>query len=246
MKRLVDTLAVIPAFNEAARVGAVVHGVRAALPDADVLVVDDGSRDTTAEQARAAGARVVRHPFNLGYGAGLQTGYKWALRRGHRFVVQLDADGQHDPATIPRVLAPVQRGDADVVIGSRFVAPSGYEMGVTRSFGRRASQGLLRAFGGPRVADPTSGFQALARPVVRFYCSDIFPADFPDIDMILLLHRQGFRVAEVPVEMAPNPPGHASMHGGWRPLYYGYKMLLAMLRSHGVPRLAALRDGDGV
>jgi cellulose synthase/poly-beta-1,6-N-acetylglucosamine synthase-like glycosyltransferase len=230
------SLLVIPAFNEARSIGAVVDRVRATDLDLDVLVVNDGSRDETPAIARAHGAIVVSHPFNLGYGAALQTGYKYALRNGYGRVVQMDADGQHDPAYVPRLLEPVLAGEADVVIGSRFVEASGYEMSGARSFGRAFLQRLLVWCGGPHIADPTSGLQALSEPVVRFCCSDFYPFDFPDIDVLLLLHRQGFRIREIPVTMAPSPPLRKPMHAGLRAVYYPYKMLLSTFRSWLTPR----------
>lgn len=236
------SLLIIPAFNEARSIASVVDRVRAAGLELDVLVVNDGSRDDTAALARAHGALVVSHPFNLGYGAALQTGYKFALRNGYAHVVQMDADGQHDPAYIPKLLEPVRAGTADVVIGSRFVEASGYEMGGARSFGRVFLQRLLVWCGGPRIYDPTSGMQALSQPVFHFCCSDFYPFDFPDIDVLLLLHRHGFRIAEVPVTMAPSPPMRKPMHAGLRALYYPYKMLLSTFRSWLTPRTKLAAD----
>lgn len=238
-----DVLVVIPAFEEARRIGAVVRGVRAALPGTDVLVVDDGSTDGTGRVARAAGARVVTHVFNLGYGAALQTGYKRADRDGYGAVVQLDGDGQHRPEDLPRLLGPLESGAADVVIGSRFAAGSDYRMGAVRTVGRLLLQRLLVALGGPRIADPTSGLQALSRPAFRLCCSDFYPTDFPDIDVLLLLARHGMRIVEIPVEMAPSPPGKVALHGGLRDAYYMYKMLLATFRSRLGPPIKAPRDG---
>jgi len=235
-------LLIIPAFNEARSIGDVVDRVRATGFAIDVLVVNDGSRDDTAALASAQGAIVVSHPFNLGYGAALQTGYKYALRHGYAHVVQMDADGQHDPSYIPQLLEPVRDGRADVVIGSRFVEASGYEMGGARSFGRVFLQRLLVWCGGPQIFDPTSGLQALSRPVVRFCCSDFYPFDFPDIDVLLLLHRQGFRIEEVPVKMAPSPPLRKPMHAGLRAVYYPYKMLLSTFRSWLTPRAKLAAD----
>jgi glycosyltransferase involved in cell wall biosynthesis len=188
------SLLVIPAFNEQRSIA--VDRVRASGLDLDVLVVNDGSRDETATLASQHGAQVVSHPFNLGYGAALQTGYKYALRNDYDHVVQMDADGQHDPAYIPQLLAPVRAGEADVVIGSRFIEASGYEMGGARTVGRVFFQRLLVWCGGPRLADPTSGLQALAKPVFRFCCSDFYPFDFPAI-YVLLCCRQGFRIREI-------------------------------------------------
>ncbi|MBI3767376.1 MAG: glycosyltransferase family 2 protein [Deltaproteobacteria bacterium] len=229
-------LVVIPALNEGSRIARVIDGLRRAAADLDVLVVDDGSSDDTATRARAAGARVVSHPFNLGYGAALQTGYKHALRAHYAHLVQMDGDGQHDPADVPRLVAPLRAGAADVVIGSRFMVASGYHMGAARAVGRTFFQRLLVACGGPRVTDPTSGFQALARAAFTFCCADFYPSDFPDVDVLLLLHRRGLRIVEVPVTMAPNPPGHVPMHAGVRAVYYPYKMLLSTLRSAFAPR----------
>jgi glycosyltransferase involved in cell wall biosynthesis len=229
-------LVIIPALNEGNRITHVIDGVRRSAVDIDVLVVDDGSSDDTAAQARAHGARVLSHPFNLGYGAALQTGYKHALRHGYAYVVQIDADGQHDPADVPRLLEPLRAGSADVAIGSRFVEASGYRMGAARSAGRRFFERLLVACGGPSIADPTSGFQALDRAAFTFCCADFYPSDFPDVDVLLLLFRRGLRIVEVPVTMAPSPPGHTSMHAGLRALYYPYKMLLSTLRSALAPR----------
>jgi len=234
--RPANGLVIIPALNEAATIGAVIERLRAAAPELDVLVVDDGSGDATAELARRHGARVVSHPFNLGYGAALQTGYKRADRDGYGYVVQMDGDGQHDAADVARLLESLRAARADVVIGSRFAEATGYRMGAARAVGRALFQRLLAACGGPRITDPTSGFQALARPAFQFCCADFYPSDFPDIDVLLLLHRQGFRIIEVPVQMAPNPTGHVRMHRGLRVLYYPYKMLLATFRSALAPR----------
>jgi len=232
-----DTLAILPAMNEAAHIPAVLSRLRAFAPALDVLVIDDGSRDDTAARARAAGAHVVSNPFNLGYGAALQTGYLQALRLGYAYVVKLDADGQHDAADAPRLLEPLRAGVADVAIGSRFIAASGYQMGLARDVGRHLFAAILRLFGGPRIADPTSGFQALTRPAFELCCGDFFPSDFPDVDVLLTLARHGFRIVEVPVTMAPNPASHVSMHAGRRALYYPYKMLLATYRSALAPRM---------
>ncbi|HEY8515171.1 MAG TPA: glycosyltransferase family 2 protein [Candidatus Binatia bacterium] len=241
-RRSSDSLLIIPAFNEQRSIGAVIDRVRATGLELDVLVINDGSRDDTAEIARRHGATVVSHPFNLGYGAALQTGYKYAIRNGYRHLVQMDADGQHDPAYIPSLLEPVRAGEADVVIGSRFIEATGYQMGGARTVGRVFFQRVLVWCGGPHIADPTSGLQALSRSVVRFCCSDFYPFDFPDIDVLLLLHRQGFRIREVPVTMAPSPPQRKPMHYGLRAVYYPYKMLLSTFRSMFMPRVKLASD----
>ena len=141
------TLILIPAYNEEGRLGGVIRGIRATGLPLDVLVVDDGSRDGTVKEARARGARVIQHPFNLGYGAALQTGYKYALERNATLVVQMDADGQHDPAEIQQLAAGIRSGDYDLVVGSRFLETNGYRMGLLRSIGRKLFRPLARLAG---------------------------------------------------------------------------------------------------
>ncbi len=215
----------IPAFQEAERLGSVLEGVARAGFACQVVVVDDGSRDGTAGVAARAGARVLRHPFNLGYGAALQTGYKFALERGASFLVQMDADGQHDPADVPALLAAVERGDCDLVVGSRFLGRGDYRMGAFRTLGRRVFQAIAR-LAGLALSDPTSGFQAMNRRVLEVYARDFFPTDYPDLDVLLTAWRNGLRVGERPVQMRPGARA-STLHGGLRSVYYVYKMLLS-------------------
>jgi len=221
-------LVVVPAFNEAGAIGKVIEGIRATDPRLSILVVDDGSTDDTAAVARQAGARVVSLPFNLGYGSALQTGYKYALREGYDCVVQLDGDGQHEPADIPRLLGVLEGGDADVVIGSRFLGEPTYRPDAARRIGMRVFRLFAFALTGVRFTDVTSGFQALDRRVLGFFAAERYPADYPDADVLVMLTRAGFRVAEAPVRMY-RKPGAQSMHAGLRPVYYIFKMLLSLL-----------------
>jgi glycosyltransferase involved in cell wall biosynthesis len=218
---------VIPAFREARTVAGVVSAVRAALPGCDVLVVDDGSDDATAQEARAAGAVVVRHPVNLGYGAALQTGYKYAVREGYAVVAQMDADGQHEPESLRNLIVPVERGETDVALGSRFLGELRYKLPLARLAGIWLFSMVVRAVTGWRVTDPTSGFQAFTGRAATFLASDVFPSDYADADVLILLKRAGFRLLEVPVTMLPSQQGR-SMHRGLRPFYYVFRMLLAV------------------
>ena len=220
-----ERVLVIPAYEEEARVGAVLEAVARAGLGCEIVVVDDGSRDATAAVAARAGAQVLRHPFNLGYGAALQTGYKYALERGARVVAQMDADGQHDPAELAELLAAVESGEADLVVGSRFLGRGAYRMGVLRTLGRRLFQGIAR-LAGLSVSDPTSGFQAMNRRVLEVYARDFVPTDYPDVDVQLAASRNGLRVAERPVRMHTGPRA-STLHGGLRSVYYVYKMLLS-------------------
>jgi glycosyltransferase involved in cell wall biosynthesis len=218
-------LAIIPALNEAPRIGAVIQGLRATC-DIDVLVVDDGSTDETALVARDHGAAVARHPFRLGYGAALQTGYMRAVRDGYRACVQLDADGQHDPAFAQALLDELQRSGADVVIGSRFATRAqGTKRGL-RLAGSLASRGLGYLLARIDTTDPTSGFRALGQRALALLSEEGFPDDYPDIDVLIELRCAGLTITEIPVADRPRLSG-VSMHRGWRPLYYTYKVSLA-------------------
>lgn len=230
MKRLI----LIPAYDEQSRIGAVLKCARTLAPDFEIVIVEDGSGDATSEVAQAAGAQVVRHPFNLGYGAALQTGYKFALRAGCELVVQMDADGQHDPADVNALAAPILANELDLVIGSRFLADDDYPMERLRRVGRALFRGILRAFG-LRVTDPTSGYQALSRRVLELYVGDAFPSDFPDVDVLLIAHRNGLRIGERPVRMKTSPRP-SLLHSGWAPIYYVYKMLLSLWAASAAPR----------
>jgi glycosyltransferase involved in cell wall biosynthesis len=216
---------IIPAYNEEPRLEAVLREVLRAELGCEIVVVDDGSLDATSPIARSLGATVLRHPFNLGYGAALQTGYKYALERGADLLVQMDADGQHDPRQLARLLQPVQQGELDLVVGSRFLEESGYEMERLRSLGRALFTFLAR-LAGLRVSDPTSGFQAMNRRVLEVYASDFFPTDYPDVDVLLAAYRHGLRVGERAVVMS-KASRRSTLHGGLRSVYYVYKMLLS-------------------
>lgn len=231
------TLIIIPALNEAGRIGAVVSDVRKAVPTSDVLVVDDGSEDTTAEEATMAGARVLSLPVNLGYGAALQAGYKAAVRHGYSLVGQIDGDGQHDASYLPSLLRELRESDCDVVIGSRFLDRDGH---YTPSRARKLGIGLFARLASwymrQPVSDPTSGFQVMRSPVARFFCTHVYPNDYPDADILILLHRSGYRVREVPVQM--RMPTGKSMHSGHHSVYYVYKMILSILVTLLRPRNA--------
>jgi glycosyltransferase involved in cell wall biosynthesis len=196
-------LLIIPAYNEARNLPAVLRDLRAAALDLEVVVLDDGSTDETAAVA-----------------------YKLALARRAPLLVQMDADGQHRPDEIAELVEPVRRGDADLAVGSRFLEPTSYDMGPLKRLGRGLFR-ILAGWAGLRVTDPTSGFQAMNERVLQLYVTDFFPTDFPDIDVLLTAHRHGLRIRECPVHMDP-APRKSSLHSGLRPLYYVYRTALAL------------------
>jgi glycosyltransferase involved in cell wall biosynthesis len=218
-------LVIIPAYNEANIIGSVIAGVRLALPGTPIAVVDDGSRDDTVMVARQAGAKVLSHPVNLGAGGALQTGYRYAVREGYDVVVQIDGDGQHDPEYVPSLVGAL--AEADYVIGSRFMHGESYTVPRSRRIGIGILRLFLRVSLRKGVSDPTSGFRALSRPVFTFLARGPFPEDFPDADVVFMLHRAGFVLKEIPVRMRQNPFGR-SQHAGFRPAYYMFKQLLSL------------------
>ena len=229
MRRIV---AVVPAFDEEGAIGSVVAEIGAFDPAIDVVVVDDGSADATAAAAAAAGATVVTLPFNLGIGAAVQTGFRWALQRDYDVAVRLDGDGQHDPAELPKLLAPLERGEADVVTGSRFRGddeayrpPLGRRLGITW-FAR-----LVSLLSGQRVTDTTSGFQALNRDGIALFARD-YPSDYPEVEATVLVLKHRLRLVEVPVRMREREHGSSSITF-LRSVYYAIKVTLALFVAMG-------------
>jgi glycosyltransferase involved in cell wall biosynthesis len=238
-----NPLVVIPAYRECGRVGAVVRDVLRQDVPLDVLVVDDGSPDATGAEAAAAGAMVVRHPYNLGYGSALHTGYHFARRRGYRRVLQMDADGQHEAAMLPRLLAALDAG-ADLVLGSRYLDGAPPPSSALRRIGTALFRAVATLGTGQRITDPTSGFQGLSTRALAAVTHDGFPEDFPDTDVLIDLARRGLVLREVPVRMHVRRGG-VSMHRGARIAYYGYHMTLQLLLLR-VRRRTPFRAADTV
>lgn len=226
------TVAIVPAYREEGAIAGVVEGIRAFDPTIDVVVVDDGSPDGTAAAAAAAGARVVRLPFNLGIGAAVQTGFRFALERGYDVAVRLDGDGQHDPAELTGLLAALEQGDADVVTGSRFVGGDGvYRPPLARRIGIVWFAKLVSLLTRQRVTDTTSGFQALNRRGISLFARD-YPSDYPEVEATLLVLRSRLRLVEVPVVMREREHGSSSITF-FSSIYYVFKVTLALLVAMG-------------
>ena len=229
-----DLLVIIPAYNEEANVARVIEAIHTHLPAADVLVINDGSRDRTARVASQAGAKVINLPYNMGYGSALQTGYKYARENGYRVLAQIDADGQHDPVYILNMLDLIQRGEADVVIGSRFLVDNGYRAPFAKRIGMLLFGTVVSWVAGQRISDSTSGYQTLNRKAFCYCADDVYPSDFADADVLIMLHRAGFRIREVAVRMSPSvnkQSRYLNMYSFLTPVYYIYKMSLAVFVS---------------
>jgi glycosyltransferase involved in cell wall biosynthesis len=237
----VRTLVFIPAWNEEATVGEVIAGVRERLPEADLLVIDDGSSDATSARARAAGAQVATLPFNQGLGAALQTGYLYALRGGYELCAHLDADGQHPPEEVERLLEEVREDRADLVIGSRYSDPGELERDDYRpTLSRRIGTSLFRFFltlaTRQRFTDTTSGMRAANRRVMALFSAHYSP-DFAEIESLQRAVRQGLRVEEVPVRMLERVGG-SSFLTPLRSAFFIFKGMIVLLVGQFRPRRA--------
>jgi len=222
-----SVLVIIPAWNEAGTIRDIVRRVRRRLPGAAVLVIDDGSSDRTGQAARSAGAQVARMPYNLGIGGAVQAGYRYAMRRNFEIVIRLDGDGQHLPEEIPVLLETMDREWADVVVGSRFVAGTGYHAPLARRLGMRLFAWLASSICGQRLTDTTSGFRAARRLAVA-HMAQMHASDYPEIESLVTLFRSGFGIAEAPVRMNERAAGNSSI-GVVQAFYYVAKVLLAVL-----------------
>ncbi|GGJ09972.1 glycosyl transferase family 2 [Alicyclobacillus cellulosilyticus] len=221
-------LIIIPAYNEAAVIGKVIAEIRRQPQPVDVLVVNDGSTDDTAHVAAQAGARVITLPVNLGIGGAVQTGYRYAARYGYDIAVQLDADGQHDPADLPKLLAPLLAGEpVDLVVGSRYVEQTPYRSTVMRRLGMIVLAAVVRLLVGYPIKDTTSGYRAANRSVIELFAR-WYPTDYPEPESLVYLHKHGFRIREVSVHMRERGGGRSSITP-FRSMYYMVKVLLSLL-----------------
>lgn len=222
-----NRLIIIPAYNEAKQIAAIIEGIRQ-YTNAETVVIDDGSEDKTAECAKSAGVRVIRHPFNMGAGVAVQTGYKYALKSNYETLIQIDGDGQHHAAHIPEMFAMVENRRCDLLIGSRFLKGNPYKTGVLKSAAIRLFRRVIRVITGETITDPTSGYRCMNRKVFQRLTEDDFPHDYPDANTIIVLHRMGFKVAEVPVMMLPNPEGRSMHRGIFKISHYFFKVFMAI------------------
>jgi glycosyltransferase involved in cell wall biosynthesis len=208
-------LVIVPCFNEATTISAVLREVRKALPDAGILVVDDGSGDLTRITVNAAGVPIVTLPFNLGVGGALRTGFRYALRHGYRSALQIDGDGQHDPAEAEKLLAGLER--ADLVIGARFTdgADDGYEVSEARYLMMAALAHLLSRRMHATLTDTTSGFRAFGPRALALFAAH-YPAEYlgDTVEALLIAGRHGLRVEQVAVAMRPRQGGVPSHSAG--------------------------------
>lgn len=193
------------------------------------LVIDDGSTDGTAEIAREAGAKVISHPINLGYGATVQTGFKYAVRQGFDYTLQIDADGQHNPKDAKKVLEPVINGDADFSVGSRMIGAHGYEIPFVKKLGIKFYAAVISFLTGQVVTDSTSGYRAMNRDLFSQFAK-FYPRHLCAVETEIWLGRKGYTITEVPVKMREREEGETYLDF-WTLFVYPFKMIYAILRA---------------
>jgi glycosyltransferase involved in cell wall biosynthesis len=222
------SLAVVPAYNESSTIEHVISSLHEYAPGYDVLVVDDGSTDDTGARASAMGARIARHPFNLGIGGAMQTGFTFAKENGYEYMVQVDGDGQHRALEIAKLEAAMElEPTLDMVCGSRFIGDDyRYPAPISRRTGIHVFAFLLTRIVRQPVSDPTSGFRLFNRRAISLFARD-YPHDYPEVEAVLLLHHHRLRMREVPVRMSERGGGRSSIGSG-KSAYYMVKVLLAL------------------
>jgi glycosyltransferase involved in cell wall biosynthesis len=219
-------LVIVPAYNEAGSIARVVDDLRQHAGDCDVIVIDDGSTDGTADRV-PAGTKVVRLPVNLGIGGAMQTGYRYARMHNYDVAVQVDGDGQHPAERVGDLVGHMRESGADLVIGSRFAQPGLYEQAPWRSAGIGVLRGLLKLLTGKTFTDCTSGFRAANRRVIAAF-AHWYPHDYPEPEVVLLLNKADYRIAELPVKMQQRTTGRTSIPFLWG-FFYIAKVATALL-----------------
>ena len=219
-------MAIVPAYNEEGSVGRVIAELRRFDPGFDIVVVDDGSHDRTAYVAADCGAHVLRLPFNLGIGGAMQTGFRYAFEHGYDIAVQCDGDGQHDPTELPKILAPVVAGEADLVVGSRFTGESAFRSTPLRRVGIRLFAWTVSRLVRQRITDPTSGFRAVGRRGIALFAAD-YPHDYPEVEATVMVAKARLRLLEVPAVLRERTTGRSSINAA-SSVYYMVKVMLAL------------------
>lgn len=227
MEKQSKYLIIIPVLNEEKTLGGLLDSVSKLRLPCDILVVNDGSTDNTAEIAKRPGIHLVSHVLNLGYGAALHTGLLYAEKRDYTAIITMDGDGQHMPSEIGNLVRCFETTGADVILGSRHLDESSYRMKFIRNIGRLFFSYVTFLITSRKIKDVTSGFQLLSRKAARFLSDSDFPSDYPDANILILLELSGYEIREIPVRMNP-APSKESIHYGLRPLFYIYKMMLSI------------------
>ena len=224
-----NCIVIIPAYNEGKKIREIVSGLRQSYLGILVIVIDDGSSDNTFAESKAAGAIVLRHPFNMGYGASIQSGYKYALYNEYEYLVQMDGDGQHDLSDVGKLLDEVKSGTGDLILGSRYLDGQDYQGTLPRRLGTSFFRAMLNIMTGQKFTDPTTGFQAMNRNILTLFVKDSFPYDYPDADVIMFVSKVGLKIKEIPVRMYHFGDNNSMHSNPFKVGYYIFKMILSMV-----------------
>ena len=223
-----DFLIVIPAYNESMNISSVLDSIDNLKLNIDVLVVNDGSLDNTEEIVMKKGHKIISLPINLGYGMACQTGFKYAVQKEYKYVIQFDGDGQHSPEDIPVLMETLYKGNCDIVIGTRFLSEKSFKIGTLKKIAIGILKFFIKISTGQKITDPSSGFQGLNNKAFSYYSiKNNYPEDFPDADVIINMLQHGFTIKEVPATFLEREAGE-SMHSGLKPIYYFAKMTLSI------------------
>ena len=229
-----NLLIMIPAYNEETNLPQTIQNIRTSVPNVDHLVINDCSTDRTKELLRKTHTPYLDLPVNLGIGGGVQTGYRYALEHNYDIAIQFDGDGQHDAAYIKDLIAPIESGQADVVIGSRFITKEGFQSSAMRRFGIAFLSTLIRLLCGVRVKDVTSGMRAVNRKMIEEYARN-YAQDYPEPEAILTAGLMKARIQEVPVQMHERQGGTSSINAV-RSVYYMIKVSIALVMTRMIAR----------
>lgn len=221
------TLIIVPAYNESNTIEHVIAEITASKSDVDYIIVNDCSTDDSASVLEGLGAQYISAPVNLGIGGAVQAGYKYALENGYDIAIQLDGDGQHDAVYIADMIKPIKSGEADVVIGSRFIDKEGFQSSSTRRMGIKILSGLIWLMCGEHIKDVTSGYRAVNKTMIKLF-ADNYPDDYPEPEVIVTSSMYGARIKEIPVIMRERVAGESSINLK-KSVYYMIKVSLAII-----------------
>jgi len=227
MNKKSDTLIIIPAYNESGSIGIVIESIRKFVPNADIAVINDGSKDDTGLIAQEKGVNVLNLIYNIGIGGAVQTGYQFAVELDYDIAIQVDGDGQHPAEAIPKLITAIRNNEADMVIGSRYIEKSDAETSFPRAVAKWLLATTISLLTGQRITDSSSGFRAANKKVIHLL-ANIYPRDYPEPESLVFLVREKFRIKEIPVKMSERGFGESSITFS-KGIYYVIKVMLAMI-----------------
>lgn len=203
------TLIIILTFNEEENISPLIKSLKSVLPSADICIIDGGSKDNTVQYATQAGAMALKVPYSIGIAGAVETGFKFAYEMGYEMLARIDGDGQHDPKELIKMISPIESNLTDMVIGSRYISKRVYRPSIFRLLGTKLFSFVISSIIKQKISDPTSGLQVFNSKVIRYLAEEL-PGDYSEVEMLILLHRAGFRIMELPTPMTERQEGKSS------------------------------------